>query len=185
MLFTQSALSTAFSPVSVAPAIIQKPEPANEASHTPSGSEPLVSREELDKWEEERMATEARWKEESAVQRREAEERRAKIAAERAASGETWEKLEEGKNMPGPPNLLSESLQMPNIEDDSKRRKGAGYPDSPSPADVRDIVAGEPSTTTAVSGSRHEAQVSEVRRPFFYTLSLINVLPLFLCIPFG
>ena len=133
-----------------------------DASQTASESELLVSREEMDKWEEERMETETRWKEESAVQRREAEGRRAKIAAERAASGETWEKLEEGKDIPGPPNPLSESLKPIEVKHEEKAvkvEKSGGYPDSPSPADVRDVVAGEP----LLDAQANEAQVSEVR----------------------
>ena len=95
------------------------------------------------------------------MQRQEAEERRAKIAAERIATGETWEKLEEGKDIRGPPNPLNEGLLVPEVENEEsnvEKAAASGYPGSPSPVDVRDVVAGEPSGTHG-----HEAQASEVR----------------------
>ncbi|KAH8100734.1 hypothetical protein DFH11DRAFT_1869607 [Phellopilus nigrolimitatus] len=156
----QSALSSAFTPVSIAPA----PPPSEPEAATPvvplvsEPATPLVSQEEREKWEEERAATERSWKEQSAVERKEAEERRARIAAERAATGETWEKLDQENPPHGPPNPLFSS-----------------YPDSPSPADVRDSVTGEPSgskatvhvetsprTTATLEHSQHWEEVDDV-----------------------
>lgn len=155
----QSALSSAFTPVSLAPeppSSSPKPDSAAEITATAaaeaaatSASAPLVSQEDLAKYEEERAALENSWREQSAVQRKEAEERRARIATERAASGESWEKLDEGKPLRGPPNQMSGSS--------AAAVSGSGYPGSPSPADARGVVSGEP------SGSRHievSAQVS-------------------------
>ncbi|KAH8109603.1 hypothetical protein DFH11DRAFT_1731022 [Phellopilus nigrolimitatus] len=156
----QSALSSAFTPVSIAPA----PPPSEPEAATPvvplvsEPATPLVSQEEREKWEEERAATERSWKEQSTVERKEAEERRARIAAERAATGETWEKLDQENPPHGPPNPLFSS-----------------YPDSPSPADVRDSVTGEPSgskatvhvetsprTTATLEHSQHWEEVDDV-----------------------
>ncbi|THH07070.1 hypothetical protein EW145_g3640 [Phellinidium pouzarii] len=138
----QSALSSAFTPISITPtASISQAEAASTSSPQASltvvqPSAPLVSQEERQKWEEENAAIERSWKEQSAIDRKEAEERRARIAVERAASGETWEKLDQEKPPRGPPNLLPAQ---------------PGYPGSPSPVDVRDRVSGEP------SGSRTHA----------------------------
>lgn len=111
---------------------------------TESASGPSVSKEERDKWEQEQVALQAQWKEESARQRKEAEERRAHIAAERSATGDTWEKLDQERPPRGPPIQPVEHV---------------GYPGSPSPADARDSVAGEP------SGSKsHALETSQVGR---------------------
>ena len=105
---------------------------------------PIVSKEELEKGEQDLAAYEAQWKEASARQRKEAEERRASIAAERSATGDTWEKLDQERPPRGPPNQPVEHK---------------GYPGSPSPADVRDSVTGEP------SGSKgHALEASQVKR---------------------
>ncbi|KAI5116960.1 hypothetical protein M0805_001364 [Coniferiporia weirii] len=113
----QSALSTAFTPVSIAPeppsdAPIAPPNAAPAPAPEPAPSPP-TSQEERNKWEEERRrweeesaAIEQSWREQSAVERREAEERRARIAAERVATGETWEKLDQEQPPRGPPNPL-------------------------------------------------------------------------------
>lgn len=109
---------------------------------TESSSGPSVSEAEREKWEQEQIALQTQWKEESARQRKEAEERRAHIAAERSATGDTWEKLDQERPPRGPPNQPVEH---------------AGYPGSPSPVDVRDSVTGEP------SGSKsHALETSQV-----------------------
>ena len=88
---------------------------------------------------EELATIDKEWKKQSAIERKKAEETRARIAAERASTGETWEKLEAGKPMPGPPNYSTFEVGS---------SKSSGYPGSPSPADVRSVVAGEPSPDT-------------------------------------
>ena len=137
-------MSSAFTPISISPT---PSSPTNESSvaepttttSNPVETTPLVSQEEREKWEEELATIDKEWKKQSAIERKKAEETRARIAAERASTGETWEKLEAGKPMPGPPNYSTFEVGS---------SKSSGYPGSPSPADVRSVVAGEPSTNT-------------------------------------
>lgn len=124
-------------------------------SEASSGSTPVLSREDEEKWKAEYEEQVASWRAESAAARQQAEAERARWEALRASEtkGElaassasaSWEKLEAGKSMPGPPN--------PHFP----RAQAAMPPPSPSPADVRDRVAGEPAgskgVTTAASVS--------------------------------
>lgn len=129
-------MSTSFTPITVERDEVQhssQPEAVSssgDTAATTTSTDSLVSEEERAEWEQEHTALQAQWKEESARQRKESEERRAHIAAERSATGDTWEKLDQEHPARGPPNQTVEYR---------------GYPGSPSPADVRDSVAGEPS----------------------------------------
>ena len=127
-----------------------------------------LSREEEEKWKKEYDAQTESWKVESAVARQKAEQERARWEALRAeelektksltaavgigassglgASGMSWERLDDGTaNIRGPPN--------PHFNP-----RETGYPGSPSPADVRDSVSGEPSGHSNVT-----SEVSKVR----------------------
>ncbi|KAL5503820.1 hypothetical protein ACEPAH_7891 [Sanghuangporus vaninii] len=150
----QSALSSAFTPVPIESATPASPnvsarEPAAEASAPAPASKPLVSQEDLARYEEERLALDRSWKEESAVRRREAEERRARIAAERGTQN-----AEEEADIKGPPNPIF----------NPRPAQGKEYPNEPSIADVRDVISGEP------SGTRQRESSAQVSPPTTATL---------------
>ena len=150
----QSALSTAFAPISVNKVSAKVPEQASstsvpDAPAPEQSSQAPLSKEEEEKWRSEYEEQVQKWKEESATARAKAEQERARWEAIRAAektssssqsisaSTSGWEKVED-EPIPGPPN--------PHFQ-----RKE--YPASPSPADARDHVAGEPSRSKVVAST--------------------------------
>ncbi|TDL25500.1 hypothetical protein BD410DRAFT_819653 [Rickenella mellea] len=138
----QSALSSAFTDLPVvrkstspSEAKPSTPTPQTQTSTQPPAAESGGEPSPEDKWKEEYEAQVQTWRAESATARKKAEETRGHWEAVRASqsdmshSGEGWERLDDGKSIPGPPNLSSPLR--------------TSHPESPSPADARDSVTGE------------------------------------------
>ncbi|KAI0360112.1 hypothetical protein OH77DRAFT_1472173 [Trametes cingulata] len=139
----QSALSSAFSPAPL-PRQSAAPEPASESSSEPEPApapeaqpEPSAPAGEPEStetaWQEEYEAHVAEWRKRSAEQRQKAEEQRAKWEAIRA------KEREEGKGRESVLSLREHGWE--NLS--SSVTTAATAADSPSPADARDLVAGE------------------------------------------
>jgi len=147
----QSALSTAFTPADLPRASVSPPsapapaQPAEAPAPAPAGDAPGMDAH--DAWKAEYEAQVARWRADNIEQRTRAEkerERWERIRAEEKAqpASEGQEASEEWPSLAG----TSASGSVPRRE-------------SPSPADVRDLVAGEK------EGHRHHAESSHLRDP--------------------